>query len=136
MQNQKLLVATGVLMLAGALAACGNDASGSSAGGAGSPTKASKSSFCKTFTELGADVTPKEAADQLSKVGTPSSIDSGARHGFEVLVDHLRNLPDNAKDSDLTAMAKGLKAGDEADVVSFLTFYADECQGLPSDAPS
>ena len=136
MLHGKTLVAAGVLVLAGGLAACGNGASSTGAGGSGSPTDASKDAFCKTFTELGADVTPKEAADRLSEVGTPSSIDSGARHGFEVLVDHLRDLPDNAKESDLTAMAKGLKAGDQADVVSFLKYYAGECQGLPTGAPS
>ncbi len=79
---------------------------------------------------------PKEAADKLGGIGTPSGIDSGARHGFEVLIDHLRALPDDAKDSDLTGMAKGLKAGDQADVVSFLTYYTDECQDLPSGSSS
>lgn len=136
MQNPKTLLAVGALLLAGGLAACGNGSSDSAAGGSGAPTNASKDAFCKTFTELGADVTPKEAADRLGKVGTPKDIDSGARHGFEVLVDHLRQLPDDAKDSDLTRMAQDLKAGDQADVVSFLKFYGDECAGLPTDSPS
>jgi hypothetical protein len=136
MQTPKTLLAAGVVVLAGSLAACGNSSSSSAAGGSSSPTNASKDSFCKTFTELGADVTPKEAADRLGEVGTPSNIDSGARHGFEVLVDHLRALPDDAKDSDLTAMAKDLEPGDQTDVVSFLKCYADECQDLPTDAPS
>jgi hypothetical protein len=127
--------AVGTLVLAGALSACGSGSSGSS-GSAGAPTAASKTAFCQTFTDLGAGTTPQEAATKLSEVGTPSGIDSGARHGFEVLVDHLRALPAKAKDSDLTAMAKDLKAGDQADVVSFLTYYADECQNLSGAVPS
>jgi hypothetical protein len=123
----------GALVLAGGITACGGGSS--DAGGSGAPTNASKTSFCKTFTTLGADTTPKEAADKLAEIGTPRGIDSGARHGFEVLIDHLRALPDDAKDSDLTGMAKGLKAGDQTDVVAFLTYYTDECQDLPT-APS
>ena len=132
MHHAKTLLAAGTLVLAGGITACGGS---SDAGGSGAPTNASKASFCKTFTTLGADTTPKEAADKLGAVGTPSGIDSGARHGFEVLIDHLRALPDDAKDSDLTGMAKGLKAGDKTDVVAFLTYYTDECQDLPT-APS
>ncbi len=135
MRNAKALVAVGTLVLAGVLAACGNGSSGS-AGGSGPPTDASKATFCRTFDDLGAGTTPKEAAGELGRVGTPGNIDAGSRHGFEVLVDHLRELPDNAKDSDLTGMAKDLKAGDRADVVDFLKYYADECQNLPTGSSS
>jgi hypothetical protein len=123
------VVAAGALVLCGGLAGCGH-------GSSDSPTGASKAAFCRTFTELGPETTPKEAAERLSKVGTPKGIDSGARHGFDVLVAHLRRLPDNAKDSDLTRMAQGLKPSDQKDVISFLTFYGDECGGIPSDSPS
>jgi hypothetical protein len=136
MRNARTLVAAGTLVLAAGLTACGSGSSKSAADGSGTPTDASKTTFCKTFTDLGADTTPKEAADKLGQIGTPSGIDAGARHGFEVLIDHLRALPDNAKDSDLTGMAKDLKPGDEADVVSFLKYYADECQDLPTGSSS
>jgi len=136
MRNARTLVAASTLVLAAGLTACGSGSSQSNAGGSGTPTDASKTTFCKTFTDLGADTTPKEAADQLGQIGTPSGIGSGARHGFEVLIDHLRALPDNAKDSDLTGMAKDLKPGDQADVVSFLKYYADECQNLPTGSSS
>jgi hypothetical protein len=134
MRNARTLVAAGTFVLAAGLTACGSSSSQSDADG--TPTNASKTTFCKTFTDLGADTTPKEAADKLGQIGTPSGIDAGARHGFEVLIDHLRALPDNAKDSDLTGMAKDLKAGDQADVVSFLKYYADECQDLPTGSSS
>jgi hypothetical protein len=136
MRNARAQVAGGVLVLTGALAACGTGSSGADGGGPVPPTDASKAAFCATFTELGAHVTPKEAGDKLGTVGTPSGIGSDARHGFEVLLDHLRRLPDHAKDSDLTAMARGLTPGDQAAVVSFLTYYGKECPDLPTGASS
>lgn len=114
------------LPLAAGLGACG----GSSGGSAGSPpTDASQASFCKTFTGLGADTTPKQAATTLGRVGTPSNIGSAQRRGFVVLVQHLRQLPDAANNEALTRMTQGLKASDQADVRAFLTYYADECPG-------
>jgi hypothetical protein len=137
MENRRTtLVAAVVLVLGGGLGACGSGPSSSAAGGAGSPTDASRATFCATFTDLGAHVTPQQAADDLGAVGTPSGIDPGARHGFEVLLDHLRRLPDDAKDADLTAMAQGLEKADRADVESFLTYYAEECQRVPTDSSS
>jgi hypothetical protein len=134
-RNKSKLAAAGALVLAGALSACGGGSS-SAGGSAGPPTDASKVTFCKTFTKLGADATPKAAAVRLTKVGTPSGISSGERHGFEVLLDHLQTMPDNSTNNMLTEMAAGLKPSDRADVVSFLKFYTDECGALPSDSAS
>jgi hypothetical protein len=124
------VVALGVLAtaLGGGLAACGH----SSASG----PSASKADFCRTFDELGSDTTPARAADELSKVGTPDDIDSSARHGFDVLVDHLRDLPDGTQPRKITQMVQGLNAHDAADVRDFITYYASECQGLPADTSS
>jgi hypothetical protein len=133
---QKTGVAVGALVLAGGLGACGNSASSGSAGGSGSPTDASKASFCGAFDKLSSDVSPKKAADALSEVGTPSDINAGARHGYEVLIDHLRELPDNAKEGDITQMARGLSGSDQADVAAFITYFAQECQDFPSDSSS
>ncbi|MGC4113045.1 MAG: hypothetical protein QM747_22030 [Nocardioides sp.] len=118
-------IAAGALLLAAALAACGGGSSGSSGT---PPTDADKAAFCKAFTDLGADTTPTEAADKLSQVGTPSDIGSAERHGFEVLVAHLRTLPDNANDQAFTRMSDGLDDADQADLKGFLTYIADECQ--------
>jgi hypothetical protein len=116
------------VVLAGGLAACGDSSP--------SGPSASKADFCGTFDELGSDTTPARAADELSKVGTPDDIDSSARHGFEVLVDHLRDLPDGTQPRKITQMVQGLDAHDAADVRDFITYYASECQGLPADISS
>lgn len=127
-------VAAGLLTLGGTLAACGG-ASSSSGGGqdvAAAPTDASKDDFCRTFTELDGDVTPHEAAQRLISVGTPSGISASARDGFVLLVGHLFVLPDDSKRSDLASVAKDLRGGDQSDVIAFVTYYATECQTLPS----
>ena len=129
-------IAVGTLVLAGALTACGSGSSSASGDGAGSPTDASEEAFCKTFDELAGDVSPEEAADKLSEVGTPGDISSDAQHGFQVLVDHLRQLPDDAKESDITEMARGLSGSDRADVTAFISYYAQTCQHIPTDLPS
>lgn len=126
MRHRTFAATVVAVALAGALAACGGSSTSASAD---PPTDASKVAFCKTFTTLGSATTPKQAAAQLSKVGTPSGISSGDRHGFEVLLAHLPLLPDKANDQALTAMAQSLKPADQADLVSFLKYYADECQG-------
>jgi hypothetical protein len=118
------VVAT-AMVLAGGLTACGGSSSGSAA---------TKADFCRTFDHLGGDTSPGRAADELSKVGTPADIGSSARHGFEVLVDHLRDLPDGTQPRRITQMVQGLSARDAADVRDFITYYAGECQGLPSSA--
>lgn len=129
-------ITVGTLVLAGALTACGSGSSSGSGDSAGSPTDAATGTFCKTFDELAGDVSPEEAADKLNEVGTPSDIGSDAQHGFRVLVDHLRQLPDDAEESDITEMARGLSGSDQADVTAFITYYAQTCQQIPTDLPS
>jgi len=129
MPETRILAAAGALMLAGGLASCGH-------GGSSSATAASKVDFCRTFDELGLDSSPQTAADELSRVGTPSDIGAGARRGFDVLVDHLRQLRPGADPGEVTTMVKGLHAQDAADVRAFITYYATECQGLSGDSSS
>jgi hypothetical protein len=125
----KLMVAAMAVVLAGGLAACGNDTPSSS-------SSASKADFCRTFDRLGSDTSPEHAADELSRVGTPSDIGSSARRGFDVLLDDLRNLPPGAKPGEITQMVKDLPAQDATDVRDFITYYGAECQGLPGDRAS
>jgi hypothetical protein len=110
---KKTLAAAGLLAMTGVVAACGGGSSSSPAAPAGAvvaPSGASTSDFCGTFQNM------------------------DARHGFEVLVDHLETLPDNAKSSDLTAMEKGLSATDQKDVLAFTTYLAQAC--VPSASSS
>ena len=76
---------------------------------------------------------PGHAADELSKVGTPSDIGSSARHGFDLLVSHLRDLPDKRSPGGITKMVQDMNDRDAADVRDFITYYASECQGVSGD---
>ncbi len=128
MPGARILAAAAAMVLAGSLAACGDTSSSSSS--------ASKADFCQTFNRLGSDSSPRHAADELSRVGTPSDIGSSARRGFVVLVDHLRVLPPGTKPAEITQMVKDLHSQDATDVRDFITYYASECQGLPGDSSS
>jgi hypothetical protein len=125
----KVLVAAVAVVLAGGLVACGRDTPASS-------SSASTADFCRTFNQLASETSPQQAADELSRVGTPSDIGSSARRGFDVLLDHLRDLPPGAKPGEITQMVKDLHAQDATDVRDFITYYGDECQGLPGDSAS
>jgi ABC-type Fe3+-hydroxamate transport system substrate-binding protein len=141
MKLAKTTVAAGLLVLAMVMAGCSSSSSSSSPaassstaatqGAAAAPTDASQSDFCKTFTQLGKGITPRQASDRLIAVGTPSGIDDSARKGFEVLVDHLGALPDDSKRADLESMARDLPATDESNVVAFVTYVGSACQTVP-----
>jgi hypothetical protein len=128
-------VAAGLLVLAGALAACGGSDS-SAQSGAEAPTNASKDDFCHTMTNLSLKSTPGQIADQLAAVGTPSDIDSSARHGFEVFLEKVRALPKDTKAEDLNKVQSDLSSQDQAAVIAFLTYTQQECASLPTDLPS
>ena len=124
------VVAPAVLavLVAAGLSGCGDSSS--------SGRSASKADFCHSFDTLGSRATPAHAADELSKVGTPSDIDAAARHGFELLVEHLRDLPDKSSPGGITKMVQDMRQQDAADVRAFITYYASKCQGLPGDSAS
>jgi hypothetical protein len=115
------------MLVAGGLTSCGGPSSSSSA---------SKADFCRTFDTLTSRATPRQAADRFREVGTPGDMDSSARHGLEVLVDHLRDLPEETTPREITMMIRNLHAEDGEDVRAFISYYAHKCQDFPTDAPS
>jgi hypothetical protein len=123
----KALAAAGLLVMTGAVAACGSGSSSTATGAAAAPTAATTSDFCATFQNLASDLTPKQAADKLQTVGTPSDITPDARHGFEVLVDHLEAMPDSSQSKDLLTMEQSLSGTDQKDVLAFTTYLTKAC---------
>jgi hypothetical protein len=117
------------MVLLAALTACGSQTS---------PTSSirSKADFCRTFASLSSRATPRQAADRLAYAGTPRDMDSSARQGLQVLVDHLRELPDDTKPADVTTMVRDLRSRDAGDVRAFVTYVAHACHGFAPDAPS
>src|SRR4051812_25586099 len=127
MPEARILGAAAAVLLAGGLTACGSHSS--------SPAT-STAHFCRSFDTLSSRATPREAAGRLGEVGTPGDMPSSARQGLEALVDHLRELPHQTKPADVTTMVRNLHAQDGADVRAFITYYAQQCQHFPTDAPS
>ena len=130
MPDARTLVAAMAMVPVVGLGACGSPSSSSPSAAA---STASKADFCRTFEHLGPDSSPPQAADELSRVGTPGDIDTDARHGFEVLVDHLRRLPEGRQAGRIGQLVRDLNAEDAADVRAFITYYAKECQGFAGD---
>jgi hypothetical protein len=135
MNLSKTTAALAMVALVGVTGACGGNSSSSTAS-AGSPSAASKTTFCSTFTSLSNNTTPKDASTKLGAVGTPSDITTEARHGFDVLIANLAKLPDNAKSSDFTAMQKGLSTTDQTDVAAFGVYLQKECAPTTSSSTS
>jgi hypothetical protein len=130
---KKTLAAAGLLALTGAMAACGSSSSSTPTGGAGAPTGATTADFCSMLQNLASSSTPKDVADKLQSVGTPSDISADERHGFEVFVNKLETLSASAKASDLE---QGLSATDLKDVTAFETYVQKACVPSAGSTPS
>src|SRR5689334_5006938 len=110
------LIAASLVLVAGTAVGCG-DGSGSDSGGA--PTDASETEFCANFesiakdiTALGADAKPadivkalKDAGTKLEDTGTPKGISDDERKGFELEVQKIGELPDDASTEDVSNLA-------------------------------
>jgi hypothetical protein len=146
MNVKNAMAAAGMLALLGATAACGSNTSstagtdagtgGNATGAAAAPKAATTDAFCKTLTSLGAETTPSQGAQELEAVGTPSDTSTSERHGFEVFVDGVATLPDNATSKDFGKMEKAFSTADAADVQAFVSYVGKECAPATSSSPS
>ena len=125
----------------------GDDDGGS--GGGAAPEATSTQDFCgalKAFQEdLGAAADPKtdpaayvttlkEAADKLHDLGTPSDMPDQAKAGFNLTVETIRELPDDATGDDL-AKINDVGDADKEKIAALEDYIAKECRGL-TDEPS
>jgi hypothetical protein len=147
------LFAASLVLIAGSAVGCGGD----DGGGSSAPDNASKEEFCSSFGDLfkgimeagtdggGDDVVKsiKDGAADLGDVGTPDGIPDDARHGFEVFINAIEDIDDDADLADLDDLG-GVSKDDEADITAFITWAAGECPealgdlgaGLPTDVPT
>ena len=107
MMRMSLLAAP--LLVVGLLAGCGDDGAGGD-DAADAPSDASVEEFCQPFVDMlhevsaqGEDLSDadavqlaKETADKLRETGTPADMPEDARRGFELVVEKLAELPDDA----------------------------------------
>ncbi|MCY7397161.1 MAG: hypothetical protein LH468_13615 [Nocardioides sp.] len=145
----------GLALTVGGFTGCGGD-DDSATGGAAAPDDTSTEDFCGSYAALieetarsfspdaeAADLVPtlKEFATQLAEVGTPSTIPDDARRGFELSIDAINDLPDDATQEELLSQAGEYSAEQQADATAFATYVQAECPDalsgvLPSDAPT
>jgi hypothetical protein len=135
MDVRRTLAAAALVALVGVASGCGGAASSSSSA-AGAPTNASKTDFCNAIKGANSSNSPSKLAEQLTKVGTPSGIDSSSRHGFEVLVKAFEKLPDNPQTSDIQKLIQGVSPGDQTDIEAFFAYAQTECNLGGSSVPS
>lgn len=134
MFTTKVASAAALLVVLSGAAACGSSSSSSASAGSDIPTDAAKPTFCTTLKNL---KTPRSAVDALTKLGTPSDIDTASRRGFEVLLEQFKALPAHPQPSDLTGLEQKLSKSDQKNVESFGAYVAKECaDSLPSSPAS
>jgi hypothetical protein len=147
----------GLLLVLGTVAGCGSSDSstpssagdgGGSAGGP--PTNASVEDFCGAFTDMiqqasqaGGDMSDEDAikvakqtADRLAEVGTPEGIPEQAREAFELAIEKIRSIPDDATRDDMDAIADDYTEAQQQNLDALTQYVTTTCLDLPTDLPS
>ena len=136
------LLVSSLVLVAGATAGCGGSSGGSA------PESASTKDFCDSYTSVlkqfrGKQPSRQEAvqgmkdwADSLRETGTPKDIPDDARHGFEVVVDTIKGLDDNASESDVEHLDKDLSKSEQDDAKAFGSYAVKTCgDALSPESP-
>lgn len=130
------LLAASLVLVAGTATACGG----------GAPTDASAKDFCDAVTNI--TTTAVEAAgdapseDQvkamkgafadLEEVGTPDDIPDDAREGFEIVVEAIADVDDDATAEELEKAGDDFSGDDETKTDAFGEYIAETCTDLGS----
>ncbi len=134
------LLAVPMLVL-GLLAGCGDD--GGDGGGddaADAPTNATVAEFCQPFVDMYTDVVDKgedltdedavtiakDTAAKLREAGTPEGMPEDARKGWELVIEKLADLPDDATKEDVEA-AQNLTAEEQEYSEALAQYVAEKC---------
>ncbi len=136
-----LLVAA--LLVAGSLTAgCGGD------GGAAAPESASTEDFCQAYNGLfdafSASEAPsdeesvkalKDWAAEMKGTGTPKDVPKDARRGFEVILETVDKIDDDATQDELKDLTDDLSTSDQDDSAAFGEYATKTCPLEMPDTP-
>jgi hypothetical protein len=145
-----------LLLMLGLVTGCGgSDSSAADAGNdggsaGGPPADASVEDFCGTFldmiqqaSEAGQDISDadaikvaKDTAAKLEDIGTPEGIPEGARRAFELAIERINSIPDDASRQEMDDIADDLTEAQQQDLDALTTYVTTTCVSLPSDLPS
>lgn len=127
------LLAASLVLVAGTAVGCGG----------GPPTDASAKDFCKVFddfnvaaTELGEDAETadrikaiKDVGKELEEVGTPEDISDDARAGFEVTVEAIADIPDDASEEEMDKyLEDSLSDEEQKQSEAFDDYVSETCE--------
>jgi len=150
MKRTSLLAA--LVLVVGLLAGCGNSDSSTAGDDSadGPPTTASVEEFCGAFLDLvqkaqaqGSDISDhdavklaKDLAGKLAEVGTPSDMPAGARRAFEMAIEKLESLSDDASQKEMEQAAGDLTEDQQRDQEALSTYITTKCMGQLDASPS
>jgi len=132
---------TTAVLLAFSLTACGGD---DASDASDAPDDASVEDFCEAFNEddgLDEDASAeeqvdaaKEQADKVIEAGTPEDMTDDEREGFEIFVDAIKDLDEDAikdfegaEDENAYREALGVDEDEFEKVTAFLTYSSEAC---------
>lgn len=129
------LLAASLVLVAGTATACG-----------GAPTDASTKDFCAAITKIGeASVgvdsesptedqikAVKEAFADFEEVGTPEDISDDAREGFELIVESIADIDDDATAEELDKAGEDFSGDEEKKTDAFSEYVGETCTDLGS----
>lgn len=127
------MLAASLVLVAGTASACG-----------GAPTDASTDDFCGAITKIGetsasvASDSPteeqikeiKDAFKNLEEVGTPEDIPDDAREGFELIVESVADVDDDATAEELEKAGDDFSGEDEKKSDAFGEYVGETCTDL------
>ena len=136
------LMAASLVLVAGTAIGCGGD-DGEGDGGAAlsPPTSASTEEFCANFGDLleelgklGDDAEAseavavlKKAGDQLAETGTPEDMPDSARAGFDLVLEEIEKLDDDATREDVSNLGADVSPDQEDDMDAYEKYLQDTC---------
>jgi hypothetical protein len=135
------LFVAGLALVAGTAAGCGGGAAPADA-----PADASREDFCGVFDEFLKDVRElgedaetadqvkalKDTGERLEEVGTPEDMPEDARQGFELTVQAIAELPDDATDKELDQVQEDFSEEEQEQSDAFDEYLAEACPRMGS----
>ena len=141
------LIAASLVLVAGTTVGCG----GNSDDGKAASQTTSTADFCTAYKSLfssfaGATKPPSDAeavkaikdwGDEMEKTGTPESIPADAKKGFQLVLDTVAKIPDDATKAEIQQMTGDLSAEEQKSSDAFGKWASTTCpQQTPSGTPS
>lgn len=139
------LVAASLILVAGGAVGCGDDGGGG--GGLTGKNAPSTDDFCGALKDFQDDFTEadptkdlkgyikalKDAADKLEDIGTPDDMPDDAKDGFDITIETINDLDDDATLDDLAKIGE-VSDEDQKKIDALDDYIAKECPDLNGES--